>query len=373
MSRFEPTSNDTFERQGAVVGVGGLHVDALLDAVHLLLDRRRHRRLDVGGAGAHEGGGDLDHRGHDLGVLGDRQAGHRHEPQDHGDDGDHHRHDRTVDEEAGHATSPRPPAPRRPSRPGRPRPASGSPTTPSRTFCRPSTTTFSPGFRPSSITQRPSTRGPTLTLRNVDLVVRADHGDAVEVLQLLDGALRARAGRPPSSRPRSARGRTGRGARRGRGWGSVNCTASVPVVGSTARSMASTRPLWGCTVPSARISSISRLRRPGCGPAPATRFARRRYSASLMPGAEQDRVDLRDRREQRALAAPDQVAGLDLRGADEAVDRRSDVRVAEVERRLVDGRLVPRPPGPGPRPGGDGVVQLLLADRLLLRRGAVSA
>ena len=35
---------------------------------------------------------------------------------------------------------------------------------------------------------------------------------------------------------------------------------------------------------------------------------------------EEDGVDLRDRREQRALAAADQVAGLDLGGADEPVD-----------------------------------------------------
>ena len=79
MSRFEPDLERDLERQGAVVGVGGLHVDALLDAVDLLLDRRRHRRLDVGGGRAHEGRRDLDHRGHDLGVLGDRQARHRHE------------------------------------------------------------------------------------------------------------------------------------------------------------------------------------------------------------------------------------------------------------------------------------------------------
>jgi cytochrome c oxidase subunit 1 len=41
---------------------------------------------------------------------------------------------------------------------------------PSRTFCRPSTTTFSPGMRPSSITHRLSTRGPTFTFRNATLL-----------------------------------------------------------------------------------------------------------------------------------------------------------------------------------------------------------
>src|SRR4030095_7348886 len=41
---------------------------------------------------------------------------------------------------------------------------------PSFTRCRPSTMTFSPGLRPSSITHRLSTRGPTLTFRNVTLL-----------------------------------------------------------------------------------------------------------------------------------------------------------------------------------------------------------
>ena len=69
------------ESHGAVVGVRGLHVDAVLDTVDLLLERRRHRGLDVGRAGADEGGGHLDHRRDDLGVLRDRQARHRHETE----------------------------------------------------------------------------------------------------------------------------------------------------------------------------------------------------------------------------------------------------------------------------------------------------
>ena len=55
--------------------------------------------------------------------------------------------------------------------------------------------------------------------------------------------------------------------------------------------------------------------------------------------AEENRVDLRNRDEQRAFAAPDEVAGLDLRRPDEAVERRADRGVAEVEFGLLESRL----------------------------------
>ncbi len=61
---------------------------------------------------------------------------------------------------------------------------------PSRSDWSPSATTCSPGLSPSSMTQSVSTRGPTLTLRNATLLSRADHRDAVQVLQFLHGALR---------------------------------------------------------------------------------------------------------------------------------------------------------------------------------------
>ena len=91
---------------------------------------------------------------------------------------------------------------------------------PSCTACRPSTTTCSPGFSPSSMTQSESTRGPTFTFLNVDLAVRADDGHAVEVLQFLHGALRheQRAGLAcRASTP--ARARTGPAAGRSADWG----------------------------------------------------------------------------------------------------------------------------------------------------------
>ena len=83
------------------------------------------------------------------------------------------------------------------------------------------------------------------------------------------------------------------------------------------------------------------------------------------PGAEQDRVDHRHGRQQRAFAAADEVAGLDLRGADDPVERRRDRAIAEVEGRLFRGRGRGVHLGLGRVPGGEGVVQLLLADRLL--------
>ncbi len=87
------------------------------------------------------------------------------------------------------------------------------------------------------------------------------------------------------------------------------------------------------------------------------------------PRPEEDGVHLGDGREQRALPAPDEVAGLDLGRAHEAVDRRRDPRVAEVERRLVGRRLHGVHLGAGRVLGGQRVVELLLADRLLLHEG----
>ncbi len=88
-----------------------------------------------------------------------------------------------------------------------------------------------------------------------------------------------------------------------------------------------------------------------------------------MPGAEEDRIDLGNRREQRALAAPDQVARLHLGGPDDPADRRSDVRVAEVECRIVDRRLLRVHLGPRRVAGGHGIVEFLLADRLFGNQG----
>ena len=149
------------------------------------------------------------------------------------------------------------------------------------------------------------------------------------------------------------------------GFGNRNCTVSVPVVASTARSTTSSLPFCGRTVPSARMRSM------GIGSPPrslrscsATR-ARRRYSASARPARKRIGSILRHRRQQRALAAADEVAGLHERGADEPIDRRGHRRIAEVEPGPVDYRAR----GGDLRARGvlrsDRVIELLLADGLL--------
>ena len=59
---------------GAVVGVGGLHVEHVVHAVHLLFERRGHRLLDRDGVRARVGRDDDDLRRDDLGKLRQRQS-----------------------------------------------------------------------------------------------------------------------------------------------------------------------------------------------------------------------------------------------------------------------------------------------------------
>ncbi len=80
---------------------------------------------------------------------------------------------------------------------------------------------------------------------------------------------------------------------------------------------------------------------------------------------EQDRIDLRDRGEQRALAAADEIARLHARDADQPVDRRRDARVAQVERRLLHRGLAGLDLRRFRVLSGARVVQFLLADGLL--------
>src|SRR5262249_28783803 len=138
------------------------------DAVDLLLERRRHRCFDVGGARADERRRHLDHRRYDVGILGDRQAAHRHHAHHDEDDRQHHRDDRTVDEETGHR------AYFAWSAGGAAVPSAGSgfvrTSTPSRSACSPSATTRSPGDSPSSTTHSVSTRGPTVTFLKATLL-----------------------------------------------------------------------------------------------------------------------------------------------------------------------------------------------------------
>ena len=74
------------------------HVEHVLDAVDLLLDRRDHGRGDDFGAGAGILAGHVDDRRRDLGILRDRQARERHAAEDHENDRDHRGKDRPIDE-----------------------------------------------------------------------------------------------------------------------------------------------------------------------------------------------------------------------------------------------------------------------------------
>ncbi len=99
----------------AVVGVGGLHVDHVVDAVHLLLERRRHGLLDRDRVRARVGRGDLDLGRHDVGVLGDREPRHRDVPRHRREDRDDDRDDRPANEKRAHGPTSRAlwPPPRR--------------------------------------------------------------------------------------------------------------------------------------------------------------------------------------------------------------------------------------------------------------------
>ena len=61
------------ELNDAVVGADGVHVDHVVDAVHLLLDRRRNRLRDGLGISARVGGGDKNFRRNDVRILRSRQ------------------------------------------------------------------------------------------------------------------------------------------------------------------------------------------------------------------------------------------------------------------------------------------------------------
>ena len=85
---------------GAVVGAARRHVQHVLDAADLLLDRRRHGVAHGLGVGAGVDGRHL-HRGRrHVGVLRHRQREHGHAARQHEDHGNDGGEDRTIDEEA---------------------------------------------------------------------------------------------------------------------------------------------------------------------------------------------------------------------------------------------------------------------------------
>ena len=97
------------------------HVEHVLDAVDLLLDRRHHGRGDHLGVGAGILARHVDDRRRDLGILRDRQAREGDRAEDHDHDRDDGGEDRPVDEEM---RNPHVGAPTVPWPAGRPAPAS---------------------------------------------------------------------------------------------------------------------------------------------------------------------------------------------------------------------------------------------------------
>jgi hypothetical protein len=86
------------QRIGAVIGRGRLHIEHVLDAVHLLLDRQRDGVDDRLSIGAGIARGDLHGRRRDRRVLGDRQVEDRHGPDDDREQRDDVGEDRPLDE-----------------------------------------------------------------------------------------------------------------------------------------------------------------------------------------------------------------------------------------------------------------------------------
>ena len=95
-------AEEHIECHAAVVGVDRIHVFHALDAIDLLLDRRGNRLLDRQRVGADVGRVHLDLRRNDVRVLGDGQPRHGNKTDDDRDDGNDHRHDRSVDEKLRH-------------------------------------------------------------------------------------------------------------------------------------------------------------------------------------------------------------------------------------------------------------------------------
>ena len=86
------------ERVAAVAGARRLHVDHVLDAVDLLLDRQRHRIHERARAGAGIARRHLHGRRHDVGILRDRQIIDRDRADQNHQDGENVRENRALDE-----------------------------------------------------------------------------------------------------------------------------------------------------------------------------------------------------------------------------------------------------------------------------------
>ena len=89
------------ERIAAVVAAHALHVDHLVDADDLGLDRLRDGSIHHAGIRAGVERGDRHLGGNDIGILRDRNGEQRQRPRNRGDDGDDDGQPRPVDENGG--------------------------------------------------------------------------------------------------------------------------------------------------------------------------------------------------------------------------------------------------------------------------------
>ncbi len=140
----------------------------------------------------------------------------------------------------------------------------------------------------------------------------------------------------------------------------------VPVFTSTCRSAKENLPFWGKTLPSARTSSSSRClvlyRAPGFDCVP------RKYHVLLLADGEidLDGVHRGDGGEIPRVRRADQVADLGVGTPGDAIDRRGDLREAEAQFGLVEGRIGRLYAGFGSEIGLDGIIEFLLTDGALL-------
>ena len=87
---------------GAVVGIGRLHVDHVVDAVDLLFQGRGDRLFNTDSVGPGVVGTHLDDRRRDVGILLGRQSPEEHHANNHHENRDDHGNDGSSDEEISH-------------------------------------------------------------------------------------------------------------------------------------------------------------------------------------------------------------------------------------------------------------------------------
>ena len=202
LSRSVPSSKVTVRSRRAVGGRRGGHVEHVLDAVDLLLERRGHGlgddlrdwRPDTGRCTTTVGGTTSGYS-----LIGSWEIAMR--AGDGDEDREHRREDRPVDEEvrefhrccsAAVLRNRRRACQQGVRRSGGRSPMAtrcGVTCTPGRTRCRPFTTMVSPAVSPLCTTRRPSMTGPELHRAVLDLVVGADHQHVAHALIGADGAV----------------------------------------------------------------------------------------------------------------------------------------------------------------------------------------